>query len=67
MTTEKKSEREEQRQSLVAEAQRLPGIPELMDLYGHWKQADQYAAFHRSVQATNAFTTSDHTNPDPER
>ena len=63
MSKEDASNLEQQRQSLVNETQKLPGIPELMDVYNGWRQVDQGHDAYRSIETSSTITASDHTTP----
>ena len=62
----KPSERERAHAALLEEALKRPGIPELMRVYGDWRNADRgldpYRAATKDLSHT---TTTDHANPRP--
>ena len=62
----KPSERERAHAVLLEEALKRPGIPELMRVYGDWRNADRgldpYRAATKDLSRT---TTTDHANPRP--
>ena len=60
------SERARAHAALLEEALKRPGIPELMRVYGDWRNADRgLDPYRAATKVPSRTTTTDHANPRP--